>query len=738
MPSPKKLVSFFLLTTMTFSLRTMQNQTKENLRARIEKYAQDPSNPSEELSITVAIYSAGNKLTSKERIELTDMLVAAQSAARQAAQTIPSPAPQKTTPQSVKQKPTIPPIIAPQKPITTPPLITTIPILPTKVTPAVIQQPKAVQQIQQPPIPKAPIAPVPQFAPPSPIRPVNAYDDLQKAMQAAPASVDAIEKGILTLEKALSDAPPGWQPSPIFKKQIDDLLQKSKDIVTAQRQQDLSMAITRELKAGGTWSPVRYSHIKELITNLIDNAARTQFSQQLENDWQKAQAESTIEEVIKSIQNWNSDIVSDIQTSIETENSFDTNTHTRLLDLLNTTYQAASAAVPAKPTVPTDLCKRVKAITPRSDDTTINLLMHDLRTTQIAIPPAKPITVALQSSALGGGGASCGYHALKNGIYIARALLELNTWDSVTDFAIIKNLFGIPESTWRKSIIQNREYEVLQNYIYQQLRKNYIRPENEIQEQTPWVRTRDTYKIKDVYLSILQSYAKSSALFITNYNLESTADKKSIKDYINRKIDERQKDNAIKNDLASYAQNMNSALIPGNTDDEKAATVAAYLKNNDTIRKYLNLDAAPVTFSRTDIPQAMQTAVAAGSRGIESGGDWLNNLEIEKLVMFEKEPGHLLSTKELPIPVDVTVINNISRLDSAVFQTLKDVATAYAQAKDFIHIFCLQIPGHWFTLVLHKQGEHSEYFTANSTGSDVRHLAEPLIHILEALKDCLR
>lgn len=727
MPSPRKLAFLFFLTTIPLSIHTMQNTIKKELRTRIEKYIQDPSNPSEALSITLAIYSAGDKLTTQERTELTNMLVAAQTAQHKPPLAIPA---------SVAQKP-----------ITPPPLITTIPTLspgakptvnvPATATPVITQQPLATPQVQKAPIQAPHTTTAIQSALPRPITPANAYDSLTKALQAVPVSVKDIEKNIQILEKSLADAPSGWQPSLVFQKQIDDLLQKSKSIVVTQEQKDLSMIITQELQAGGTWSPVRYSHIKELISHVTDDSVRTQFSQQLENAWQKAQAEATIEEVIKSIQNWSPDIVFDIKNSIEAEKSFDKNIRTRLLDLLNTTRQTAAALVPAKPTVPTNLCERVKAITSLSDDTTINQLMNDLRTTQIALPSLQSITVALQSGILGGGGASCGYHALKNGIYIARALLGLNTWEAVKDFTIIKNLFGVPESSWRKTITQNREYEVLQNYIYQQLKKSYIRPENEIQEQTPWVRTRDTYKIKDVYLSILQNYAKSSALFITRHNGLITADAKSIKDYINREIHKRQTSNAIKNDLASYAQNKNSALIPGNSPDEKTATIAAYLKNNDTIRKYLNLDAAPVSFYRTDIPQAMQAAVAAGSHGIESGGDWLNNLEIEKLVTFEKEPGQLLSTRELLIPVDVTVINNISRLDSAVFQTLKDVAAAYAQAQKFIHIFCLQIPGHWFTLVLHKNGDRSDYFTANSTGSDVRLLAEPLVHILEALKDCL-
>ena len=730
MSSPKKLVPIFFLIIIPFSLLAMQNPTKEILRARIEKYAQNPSDPLEAGTITLELYRAGDRLTLQERTELLGMLIKAKETPKKTAQTIPSP--------------------APQKPIIPPPLITAIPTLspgakptvtvPATAMPAVIQQPTAALQVQKAPTPAPSTTPSIQPTPSSLplVKPAHAYDTLAKAMQAVPASVEDIEKGILTLEKSLADAPFDWKPSPVFHKQIEDLLQKSKSIVTAQQQKDFSMIISRELQAGGAWSPVRYSHIKELITHLSDATASAQFLQQLENAWQRAQAESTIEEVIKSIQNWTPDIVFDIKSSIEAEKSFDKNTRTRLLDLLTTTHQAAQTkTLPIKPTVPTDLCKRVKEITPLSDGTTINQLMNDLSATQIILPTLQPVTVALQSGANGGGGASCGYHALKNGIYIARALLGLNTWEAVKDFTIIKNLFGTPESSWRKIITQNREFEVLQNYIYQHLKKSYIRPENEIQEQTPWVRTRDTYKIKDVYLSILQNYAKSSALFITRHNGLITADEKNINDYINREIHKRQASNAIKDDLASYAQNKNSALIPGNTPDEKAATIATYLKNNNTIRNYLNLDAAAVIFSRADIPQAMQAAVAAGSHGIESGGDWLNNLEIEKLVTFEKEPGQLLSTKELPIPVDVTVINNISSLDSAVFQTLKKVATDYAQAQKFIHIFCLQIPGHWFTLILHKNGAHSEYFTANSTGSDVRHLAVPLIHVLEGLKDCL-
>ncbi|MDZ4128202.1 MAG: hypothetical protein U1E02_29125, partial [Hydrogenophaga sp.] len=217
----------------------------------------------------------------------------------------------------------------------------------------------------------------------------NLSQQLQDALAITPFDSAGVQLHREQITRALQNAPKGIpltitaQAHALIKTAENRIQEEQIKAQSKNTQKKLTESISRELSATGPWSQVRYSHVKELISRLTDDTARDQFSQQLENSWQKSQAEATTEEIIHSIQNWSGDLASDIQTSIEKEKNFDKKTKARLIDLLNATYKAVQAApTPTRPTIPMDLCKRVNTVNENSDDETINALMKDLRTKQ--------------------------------------------------------------------------------------------------------------------------------------------------------------------------------------------------------------------------------------------------------------------------------------------------------------------------------------------------------------------
>lgn len=78
--------------------------------------------------------------------------------------------------------------------------------------------------------------------------------------------------------------------------------------------------------------------------------------------------------------------------------------------------------------------------------------------------------VKYQMDVDGGGSASCGYHALKNGIVIARLLTcapgqRLAIMQELTSSELVQKLFGSASSQWRQQVILDRKRKLFLNFI---------------------------------------------------------------------------------------------------------------------------------------------------------------------------------------------------------------------------------------------------------------------------------
>jgi hypothetical protein len=395
------------------------------------------------------------------------------------------------------------------------------------------------------------------------------------------------------------------------------------------------------------------------------------------------------------------------------------------------TYIQNHPITPPTSTIPKELCARVNSPNMAFDEE----LSQDLQKIKVAMPSMKQHTVVRQSNTVGGQ-ASCGYHALKNGIYIARAIMGIDPWESLQNATIVHNLFGTPQSTWRSIIIRDRNHIVLKNYILRKLKDRFMRTETQIHETTPWVRTHDLFKIREIYASAFPEIAGNAAQAIIDTGKPSTIEAQTIINTIKTRAGSTSYLSSIKKELESYAQDKNPKLIPGTTPQQKANTVVNYVTSINTMKKYLNLDGAALTFSAADIPVAMNTYTEIGTHGIASGGDNLNMPEIEKLGNLEKQPGKLLDPAMLPEPVAITVID-AARIDSAALIDLKSIVSRCAKEPKYINIFCVRKLDHWVTLVLRKHDTNVEYFTANSTNGDANPYVIPVVHVLEVMKICL-
>lgn len=364
----------------------------------------------------------------------------------------------------------------------------------------------------------------------------------------------------------------------------------------------------------------------------------------------------------------------------------------------------------------------------------------------------KQIWVANQFDEKGGGGASCGYHALKNAFLFIRSLhgiLDAVTLrETVNSFAKIKTLFGPLEKeevgTWRAITMQARAELAFKNYIYHRFGLKDLK---NISEPATVQFKDDAYnlsanKIREIYSSLLGDYSLNAAKNLTQGRTERFVfDPSDVTRYIREK--------AFVKDPYDFLEKK-PFESENNIDHERkdvgalSELIFAHLIDVATIHRYIDLAKMEEYTLTLDASKEVFAFYNKGnSNQLNEDGDWLQVEEMQKLhdevenqetpkFIKENRPGLICN-----IPHGSTFIEDINDLtnthggniDPKIFKelNLEDPLKAARDAlhdetvQQYIHTFFIntadrvQCPrGHWLALVLYKHNGKQEYYIMDS------------------------
>jgi len=343
------------------------------------------------------------------------------------------------------------------------------------------------------------------------------------------------------------------------------------------------------------------------------------------------------------------------------------------------------------------------------------------------------LEVANQMTDNGGQSASCGYHALKNGISLYRwSLMQENQLPHLSGSGTIVFFTGA-ESAWRKEVISGRQASALTQYICSLVPLN-----NGIEEDCGLKIDRETFifsqsKIQSIYRSFQSSIAKvASEIIIQNEPYELSVD--GFKKLIQLKIDELNiTDISIfliaKTDIISASIISASPCEKGN----EILTIKAYLKRDATLEKYFNFPPIPYginsgkIISMADISNALSTYNNNATNKLSLDGEWLNEAEIRALFKINKISGANNTDNDLTVLESIECLTSYdsgisnSQVINESHANINTIKTKLKEQGDFNHIFICGTmdyasasSGHWFTIVLVKKGDQKEYIVTDS------------------------
>lgn len=300
------------------------------------------------------------------------------------------------------------------------------------------------------------------------------------------------------------------------------------------------------------------------------------------------------------------------------------------------------------------------------------------------------------------GGASCGYHALKNGIMLAQGQFE-----ALTDKNMVNDLFSMLTSNhsmgfWRREMVNRRLERVFFEHIKNQLSDQFIKNNSVNHPQETAIRTTLKSIINDLARETTKKILESSGQYVT-----------VTPDSIVRKINTL--DTTLTPTDDAYSLNQRQARVLLKQDSGRTL-----------VSQFIAMDAAGKTFSEQNAQEALelynQRASLHGSNRVAISGEWLDAGELECLVKLERKQGILLADQQ----VEFSIIDDIDLIDDPNISpcNFEEIAQKLSSNPNYKHIFILGTmahnhqtgfgaAGHWFTLGVTPGGA----FVSDSLGN---------------------
>jgi hypothetical protein len=354
-----------------------------------------------------------------------------------------------------------------------------------------------------------------------------------------------------------------------------------------------------------------------------------------------------------------------------------------------------------------------------SEDDPIQFLVKPKMVNAITL---KQIAVA-QQSVQQGGAASCGYHALKNGIGFLRYLHGADTRaqlaHSLASAEYIHDLMG-QSSHWRQSVVASRTKTVFSQFVYNELcssivseqhapsmwqrlytfvKKCTLRSARETQaapEHAPLESLIKKNKLIDIYKAGLKEYAHEITRAVLDDHQTVSVNKDSVIAAISKYITQQWDIGYPEYYVDSYYENKLYKR------DEQAVqnNIKAYFVDARVLNKYIQ--SKNCTFSPAQIGQAF----ALNSTKSMQEGDWLSKEELQKLIndkaMMHKDM--ITVIEDINSVHELEAHTELAKAFERVRKGLKGADTSYA------HLFIVgtmsrqqaQSQGHWFSIVVHR------------------------------------
>lgn len=319
--------------------------------------------------------------------------------------------------------------------------------------------------------------------------------------------------------------------------------------------------------------------------------------------------------------------------------------------------------------------------------------------------------VKSQFDADGGGRASCGYHALKNGILIARAILNnSDVQKELTDSAIINSKFGNTAASWRNHVINFRATECAKSSL-----KQYL--ETQLSKDTKILSAQELPIISNLITnisSVLANNNYSAADNIRNYKIAAETIYKTIEGV----IFQRAKDEPSNTFYSSVTRTKITQYFPKLGDLTFSIGDGAVLTcGKDVSNKKWNDNIAKRGPNDTEIP-----------------GEWLSSAELKSIVEHERASKSGLFENYQANDIPVFFIDNIDG-QIELEKDLKDFATKMQTTESSgLAVFIVYLPAHWVACVAYKDSNQKpRYILADSAGDKITTNAT-IVNLIETLE----
>ena len=371
------------------------------------------------------------------------------------------------------------------------------------------------------------------------------------------------------------------------------------------------------------------------------------------------------------------------------------------------------------------------------------------------------IPVKSQLDSNGGGSASCGYHALKNGLIIEQSLIigngELNdqVLQKLTDTNIIEKLFSFNNSLWRSIVIKYRALQLAQYYIYDQLLKNIKEAQvkdisykngyslklenNKIAFGSPanflfsLFRKSNDYKEQKAFANILVDAAKYLAFTTSTYGYEEdkhtytyNLNVQTIFDALSTVLNKK-----VQRQSPEIYQALNNfdvfcTYFPNLVDKQILFDVV----NDNTVQAY-EIGSSQESFKEYFYDWQEHKSCSKVTSNI---GEWISGEEIDEIIKHERRyPSSLLkfehSQSGINLP-DNLYDNNVYFIEDLDRNPLSEqiliapeLNKLYQELEkpdsSLIAILIIHKSNHWFSCVINKQKNKFTYILADSLNSNL-------------------
>lgn len=350
-------------------------------------------------------------------------------------------------------------------------------------------------------------------------------------------------------------------------------------------------------------------------------------------------------------------------------------------------------------------------------------------------------------SAEHGGGASCGYQALKNAIYMSRFLCGMGSQEELTDLKIVQDLFNKqkPIGRWR-SLILEIAYKSSIKWMIDSVLYPLLATERTIVERIPLpyavenldkkLQDRFKEKIRGFYQRVLADQSSPKLVDRVIATLTGKPIDASVPLRIRRSL------------LITAIKETNLTMqsdIVGLEDFD----FESYAKSDIALSYYV----PELRYGQSIYPPngflvslSKEGALSAYNRKFPAStfdpkGDWINQGAIDKLLNLERQAGGLLSGLQDHFD-GITIIDNVMLLNNNqefAAGEVAEIAKRMSKAQDFVHAFVVGLmngnpdsvsgESHWITLAVQKKAGKIEYFVADS-GSNANRVNDSIIRTL--------